>query len=352
MAKGTTARAHQKHHTRDQPTKTLSMLDSFLSGAAFGAALAATGMYQPTVIISQMKLENWHMVQTFLTASGASTLIVTLCQKLGYIQIQPRGYSSLGLFGPLDGNIIGGCLLGIGMTLSGSCPGTVFAQVGAGVPSGLYTLGGCVLGGIIWSGILRPALRCKGRDTPPNKPENLTIQAALGTSQAVVLLGVEAMFAAGVAAISALGLVKTRGLVGPVFGGFLVAGAQLFSALTRKALLGTSTSFEELGDYTLWLLRGGGDGKPRSYSYMAVVTGMMVGALGLSLAAPLPQISPGVDLGASRLVLGGVLLTLGARMGGGCTSGHGITGISLLSVSSFVTVAAMFVGAMGCAALI
>ncbi|KAI1118875.1 hypothetical protein F5Y14DRAFT_183274 [Nemania sp. NC0429] len=327
------------------------MFDSFLSGAAFGAALAATGIYQPTVIISQMKLENWHMVQTFLTASGASTLVVTLCQKLGYIQVQPRGHSSLGLLGSLDGNVIGGCLLGIGMTLSGSCPGSVFSQVGAGVPSGSYTLGGCILGGIIWSGFLRPALRSRRRDAPP-KPDNLTIHGALGTSRAVAFLAVEAMFVASVAVISALGLAKTRGLVGPVSGGFLVAGAQLVSALTRKALLGTSASFEELGDYISWLLRGGGDGKPRAYGSMAIVTGMMVGTLGVSLAAPLPQISPSVDLGIPRLVLGGVLLTLGSRIGGGCTSGHGITGISLLSVSSFVTVVAMFAGAMGSAALI
>jgi len=49
------------------------MLDAFLSGVAFGAALAATGMYQPAVILAQMKLQDWQMVQTFLTASGAST---------------------------------------------------------------------------------------------------------------------------------------------------------------------------------------------------------------------------------------------------------------------------------------
>ncbi|KAI1122598.1 hypothetical protein F5Y10DRAFT_281564 [Nemania abortiva] len=323
------------------------MLDSLLSGAAFGAALTATGMYQPTVIISQMKLENWHMVQTFLIASGASTLVVTLCQKLGLINVKPRNYSSLGLLGPLDGNIIGGCLLGIGMTLSGSCPGSVFAQVGAGVPAGLYTLGGCVLGGVLWSGFLRSnlaSLKSKNQAAPP-KPENLTVHGALGASEAAALVGVEAAFVGATAAISALGLVKTRGLVGPVLGGCLVAGAQLFSALARKALLGTSASFEELGDYILWLLRGGGEGKPKSYNSMAVVTGMMVGALGLSLAVPLPEVSPSMDIAASRLVLGGVLLTIGARVGGGCTSGHGITGISLLSVSSFVSVASMFIGA-------
>ncbi|KAI0539643.1 hypothetical protein GGR58DRAFT_217910 [Xylaria digitata] len=330
------------------------MFGSFLSGAAFGSALAATGIYQPTVILSQMKLENWHMVQTFLTGSAASTLVVTLCQKLGYIHAKPRGYSSLGLFGPLDGNIIGGCLLGIGMTLAGSCPGTVFVQVGAGVHSGIYTLGGSILGGIIWSGFLRSALaslKSKRRQAPP-KPENLTIHGALRTSQTVALIGVEVMFAGAVATISALRLVKTQGLVGPVLGGFLVAGAQLFSALTRKTLLGTSASFEEFGDYISWLLRGGGDGKPKSYSSIAAVTGMIVGALGLSLVSPLPQLLPSVNIETTRLVLGGVLLTLGARMGGGCTSGHGITGISLLSVSSFVSVAAMFAGAFGTAALI
>ncbi|KAI1274375.1 hypothetical protein F5Y07DRAFT_401461 [Xylaria sp. FL0933] len=330
------------------------MFDSLLSGTAFGAALAATGMYEPNVILSQMKLENWHMVQTFLTASAASTLVVTLCQKLGYIDVKPRGYSSLGLFGPLDGNIIGGYMLGIGMTLSGSCPGTVFAQVGAGVRSGLYTLGGSVLGGIIYSGFLRPtlaALKSKSPPTPP-KPENLTIHGALGISQDVAFAGVEALFAGLVAAISALGLVKTRCLVGPIFGGFVIAGAQLFSALARRTLLGTSASFEEFGDYVSWLMRGGGDAKPKSYNSIAVVTGMMIGALGLSLTSGFPKAIPEADINTARLVLGGILLAVGSRIGGGCTSGHGITGISLLSVSSFVSVAAMFAGAFTTGALI
>ncbi|KAI0512513.1 hypothetical protein F5B22DRAFT_305580 [Xylaria bambusicola] len=328
------------------------MFDSLLSGASFGAALAASGMYEPTVILSQMKLENWHMVQTFLTASAASTFVVTLCQKLGYIHVSPRSYSSLGLFGPLDGNIIGGYLLGVGMTLTGSCPGTVFAQVGAGVRSGLYVLGGSVLGGIIWSGFLRSALRPKDR-VPPPKPENLTIHGALGVSQAVAFVGVEAIFAGAVTAISSLGLVKTRGLVNPILGGLAIAGAQLFSALIRRTLLGTSASFEELGDYASWLIRGRGDGKPKAYNSMAVVTGMVIGALGVSLTSRIPQIPfPEAHVGTMRLIFGGILLTIGSRMGGGCTSGHGITGISLLSVSSFVSIAAMFAGALSTAALI
>ena len=37
-----------------------------------------------------------------------------------------------------------------------------------------------------------------------------------------------------------------------------------------------------------------------------------------------------------RLLLGGVLVGIGARMGGGCTSGHGICGIASLEKVSVV----------------
>ena len=42
--------------------------------------------------------------------------------------------------------------------------------------------------------------------------------------------------------------------------------------------------------------------------------------------------------------MGGMCLILGARIGGGCPSGHGLSGMATLAVSSMVTVAAMFAG--------
>jgi uncharacterized membrane protein YedE/YeeE len=41
---------------------------------------------------------------------------------------------------------------------------------------------------------------------------------------------------------------------------------------------------------------------------------------------------------------GGVLMAFGARMTGGCTSGHGITGTMQLAVSSWISVVCFFVG--------
>jgi hypothetical protein len=49
------------------------MATALLSGAVFGAALVAAGVYKPSVIISQVKLENYHMVQAFLAAAASST---------------------------------------------------------------------------------------------------------------------------------------------------------------------------------------------------------------------------------------------------------------------------------------
>lgn len=43
-----------------------------------------------------------------------------------------------------------------------------------------------------------------------------------------------------------------------------------------------------------------------------------------------------------RAVIGRVALVLGATIAGGCTSGHGTSGLAALSKSSLVTMGAMF----------
>ena len=56
---------------------------------------------------------------------------------------------------------------------------------------------------------------------------------------------------------------------------------------------------------------------------------------------------PPVDIGWGSIILGGVLVGMGTKIGSGCTSGHGVCGIGRLSVRSFVAVAVfMSVGVM------
>jgi uncharacterized membrane protein YedE/YeeE len=50
--------------------------------------------------------------------------------------------------------------------------------------------------------------------------------------------------------------------------------------------------------------------------------------------------------------VGGIILAYGARLAGGCTSGHGISGALQLSVSSWVALTSFFIGAVATAHLL
>lgn len=65
-----------------------------------------------------------------------------------------------------------------------------------------------------------------------------------------------------------------------------------------------------------------------------------------AMSAFWPRVA-GIDSLAQRFVLGfagGIVLLLGARIANGCTTGHGLSGLSQLAVSSFIAVTAIFVG--------
>ncbi|KAK4172921.1 hypothetical protein QBC36DRAFT_349165 [Triangularia setosa] len=325
----------------------MSEISTLLTGAAFGAALTASGVFQPSVIISQLNFTNFHMIQTFLTAAAGSAATVSIAQALSpnNPSLVPRSASSLGLFGPYDGNILGGILLGSGMMLSGACPGTVLAQLGVGVKSGVYAFAGASLAGVAWSGFLKPLLtQCP----PPQKVDasqpRATVYEALGVSKGTLLLGLEAMFIGIVIAAAKYTEVGPEAKIPPYYGGMLIAGAQLLSLIVRGCLVGMSTSYEEVGGWVL-----GGRLVPEKYRNMLFSAGVIVGSYFLSHAVP--KFGEVTDVVVSPLsaAAGGFLMILGSRMAGGCTSGHGISGISLLSVSSFLTVGATFAagGLMG-----
>ena len=75
---------------------------------------------------------------------------------------------------------------------------------------------------------------------------------------------------------------------------------------------------------------------------VAFVLGLVGAPLAYLLFAALPR--PQIDAGYGALILAGLLVGVGTRYGGGCTSGHGVCGLSRLSPRSLVATAA-FMGA-------
>ena len=76
---------------------------------------------------------------------------------------------------------------------------------------------------------------------------------------------------------------------------------------------------------------------------VAFIAGMVIAPIAYRMFDRLPSIV--VDAGYPTLVVAGVLVGVGTRYGAGCTSGHGVCGVSRLSPRSVVaTLAFMAAG--------
>lgn len=71
---------------------------------------------------------------------------------------------------------------------------------------------------------------------------------------------------------------------------------------------------------------------------IAFVGGLLGAPLLYALVSTLPALQ--IDVGYGTLVLAGLLVGIGTRYGSGCTSGHGVCGLSRLSPRSLAATAA------------
>ena len=67
---------------------------------------------------------------------------------------------------------------------------------------------------------------------------------------------------------------------------------------------------------------------------MAFMTGLIGAPLAWLLTSDLPSIE--INAGYPTLIFAGLLVGIGTRYGSGCTSGHGVCGLSRLSLRSLV----------------
>ena len=75
---------------------------------------------------------------------------------------------------------------------------------------------------------------------------------------------------------------------------------------------------------------------------LAFVGGIIAAPLAYSIFQTLPQVQ--IDADYAALIAAGLLVGVGTRYGSGCTSGHGVCGLSRLSLRSLVATA-IFMGA-------
>lgn len=369
-----------------------AILIGLSAGLGFGFLLEKGKVYLPPIIFSQMLFANFTMMKMFLAAIAFSSIAMWVMHTYGGAAVplmKSSIYSENGIAG-FSGNILGGAMVGIGMTLSGACPGTVFPQLAAGIPSAKWTIAGGLYGGLFYA-YFHAAMN---QNTPPNtvgfavlRPTS-SIDQLLGFKymwQGMAVVGLS-MFAVSLACTvlvpdatelapyvtSALKPTSTSVLESawwpPLLTGVGV-GLLEFLPLSMNYFLGTSTTFCTLVSFMVPnnmkcaspesrskpLLPFLGNLRTRHEVYQgALVVGMIAGAyLSLYLSgAGLTERALAECPSTVQAFLGGFFLIFGARIGYGCTSGHGVSGMGRLSVASLIAVASMFAGGIPTAFLL
>lgn len=79
---------------------------------------------------------------------------------------------------------------------------------------------------------------------------------------------------------------------------------------------------------------------------LAFILGIIVAPLVVMLATGTAPV-PNIEVGPALLALAGLLVGFGSVWGNGCTSGHGVCGLSRLSVRSLVATLTFMAAAMG-----
>ncbi|MFQ6547276.1 YeeE/YedE family protein [Aestuariibius sp. 2305UL40-4] len=110
-----------------------------------------------------------------------------------------------------------------------------------------------------------------------------------------------------------------------LIGGLMIGSAAAFYLLVSGGIMGASGLLGGLVD---------GTGRNTAKERLAFVTGTIAtpAAIALLVAAPATNITTAPWL----LIAGGLLVGFGTRIGNGCTSGHGVCGISRLAPRGIV----------------
>ncbi len=109
-----------------------------------------------------------------------------------------------------------------------------------------------------------------------------------------------------------------------LIGGSIIGIAVSLLLLFNGKVLGVSGILGELFNNPL----------SKNYWRLFFVLGLLISPLIYSIFHPIPIIE--ITSNKLLIIVGGLLVGFGSRLGSGCTSGHGVCGLARLSLRSFI----------------
>lgn len=347
----------------------LAFVTGALTGLAFGVVLYKVGATRYSRVMGMLTLRDTKVMKFAFTAIGVASLLYGLAAAAGVAEswnLVPRVMPYLG-----SAHVLGGVLFGAGMGVSGLCPGTCMAKTGGRGGDKRFAGTSAILGlflGILVYAAIKDWLVASGIVAVNQKP--LTLNGLLGLPYAAVALIAGAFFIALPAVIDRVTPEKqyeparerrtaldwVRGEWSWQVGGSL-AGVLVVIATAQGGYLGFSGAVLALVGWIAQLIGHPLELVPRINADIvwraSLILGVLPGGLlarALSIpskAAAVAPLAKQIDLPALGRTFGAATtLSLGAMIGGGCTTGAFIAAWPTLSLGSFAMAGTFFAVSM------
>lgn len=315
-------------------------------GALFGAVLQYASLNKYNVISGIARLDNLLVAKTIVLAIGVGALLITSEIALGLASYHVKPFL-------LGGILMGGLIFGAGMAILGYCPGTMAVSLGEGSWDALIGIIGGLFGGVVYTLLLPSMNGILG----PNLGK-ISLNSLMGTN---ILFFVMMFIIAAAFIFIAFWLHKKDKSKNQkwIYSGIALAvlNAIVFAVAFTNRPIGASTSYPYVAD----VITGFTDNdylekiKTPGNWELIFLSGAFLAALVISMIKKefkftLIHSSWKEYHGESKgkrifwAFFGGFILIFGARMAGGCTSGHILSGGMQLAMSSLVFGVFVFAG--------
>jgi len=318
---------------------------SLILGFLFGVLLQSARLNRFDTISGMATLENFKVAKAIALAIGVGVILLNIDIGLGFASYHVKPLL-------LGGIVLGGLIFGSGMAILGYCPGTVMVSAGEGSLDAMVGILGGLAGGLVYT-LLLPSF---GALLGPNIG-TFSLYTALGASPVIFY---PVMIFCGLAFIFMAFLVHRMDKSPDkswIIAGIGIAVLNTFVFQFADRPIGASTFFPYVADNIFGVVNNDyfkQISKPGSWEVPFLAGGFLSG-IAISLLRKEFRIRmihdnwekyKGNNFG-KRVIwafFGGFILIFGARMAGGCTSGHVISGGMQLAASSLLFAFFVFAG--------
>jgi uncharacterized protein len=316
-------------------------------GFLFGAILQYAKLNRYNVISGMATLENLAVAKAIAVAIGVGAVLIAVEVGLGFASYHLKPII-------LGGIVLGGLIFGVGMAILGYCPGTLAVSLGEGSIDALFGILGGLVGGFVYT-ILVPFIH------PILGPDYGSISLFSLFGQNYFLFYLLDIIIGTVFVWLAFSLNKKekatdfKWLYAGI--GLAVLNVIVFFSVVSNRIIGASTAYPYLADLFTgttqndYYTKVQGPGHWELFFLIgAFISGIIISIFRKEFKITIIHSNWAKFKGNSvskRIIwsfIGGFILIIGARMAGGCTSGHILSGGMQLSVSSLVFAVFVFTG--------